>query len=108
LRLQMSGEDLSNVGPIALPQDLAVQAALGNASVERNGHHYFAGLAGWPEGVGAQALAAYPGLYDAGGDGYPQVQVKAGRLDLAAVNRNAFGGVAIKLADAGEVWLEQG
>jgi hypothetical protein len=107
LKLQMSGEDLSNVGPIALTQDLAVQAALGNASVERNGHHYFAGLSGWPKTVWSQAMATYPGLYDVGVDGYPQVQVKAGRLDLAAVNRNAFGGTTMKLADAGEVWLEQ-
>lgn len=108
LALQMSGEDLSNVGPIALPQDLAVQAALGNASVERNGHHYFAGLSGWPEAVWPQAIAAYPGLYGASAAGYPQVQVNAGRLDLAAVNLNAFGGAAMDLASAGEVWLEQG
>jgi hypothetical protein len=107
LALQMSGEDLSNVGPIALPQDLAVQAALGNASVERNGHHYFAGLSGWPESVWPQAVAKYPGLYDTGVDGYPLVQVEAGRLDLRAVNRAAFGGVLVDLAGAGECWLEQ-
>jgi len=34
--------------------------------------------------------------------------VNAGRLDLAAVNLNAFGGAAMDLASAGEVWLEQG
>ena len=32
----MSGEDLCNVGPVALLQDLAVCAALGIESVERN------------------------------------------------------------------------
>ena len=104
----MSGEDLSNVGPIALPQDLAVQAALGNASVERNGHHYFSGLSGWPESVWPQVMGAYPGLYEAGEQGCPRVRVDAGRLDLGAVNRTAFGGIGMELADAGPVWLEQG
>ena len=46
----MSAEDLTTIGPVALLQDLAVQAALGNESVERNGHHYFRGLSFWPEG----------------------------------------------------------
>src|SRR5213075_3172660 len=32
----MSGEDLCNIGPVALLQDLAVVAALGIQSVERN------------------------------------------------------------------------
>ncbi len=76
--LQMSGEDLSNVGPIALPQDLAVQAALGNASVERNGHHYFAGLAGWPKSVWPQVTAKYPELYQTGASGCPFVWVQGG------------------------------
>jgi L-alanine-DL-glutamate epimerase-like enolase superfamily enzyme len=47
----MSGEDLCNVGPVALLQDLAVCAALGIKSVERNGHHYNAGLSQFPRGV---------------------------------------------------------
>ncbi len=40
----LSGEDLSNVGPVALLQDLAVAASLGITHLERNGHHYFRGL----------------------------------------------------------------
>ncbi|MDE0838636.1 MAG: hypothetical protein OSB41_06225, partial [Kiritimatiellae bacterium] len=40
----LSGEDLANVGPVALLQDLAVMAAFGIEHVERNGHHYFKGL----------------------------------------------------------------
>lgn len=48
-RYQMSGEDLVNIGPVALLQDLAAQAALGNATVERNGHHYFRGLSVFPK-----------------------------------------------------------
>ena len=41
-------EDLSNVGPVALQQDLAVVATLGIDHVERNGHHYFRGLSMLP------------------------------------------------------------
>jgi cyclopropane fatty-acyl-phospholipid synthase-like methyltransferase len=52
----MSGEDLCNVGPVALLQDLVVQAALGVTSVERNGHHYFKGLSAWPAAVQAHVL----------------------------------------------------
>lgn len=43
-RLIQSGEDLTNLGSIALQQDLALQVALGVKHVERNGHHYFRGL----------------------------------------------------------------
>lgn len=107
LALQMSGEDLSNVGPIALPQDLAVQAALGNASVERNGHHYFAGLTGWPESVWSQVVTKYPDLYRADAAGCPFVHVDAGHLDLTRVNAHAFGGELLDMSGAGEVWLEQ-
>lgn len=106
--LQMSAEDLSNVGPIALPQDLAVQAALGNASVERNGHHYFAGLSGWPESVWPQVLNKYPELYAGEANGCPFVRVQDGRIDLTSLNANAFGGTPIEFGNAGPVWLEQG
>ena len=52
----MSGEDLVNIGPVALLQDLAVSATLGVTSIERNGHHYFAGLSAFPSSVGRQML----------------------------------------------------
>ena len=47
----LSGEDLSNVGPVSLPQDLAVMASLGIPHVERNGHHYFRGLSALPPDI---------------------------------------------------------
>jgi L-alanine-DL-glutamate epimerase-like enolase superfamily enzyme len=104
----MSGEDLSNVGPIALPQDLAVQAALGNASVERNGHHYFNGLSGWPEPIWSQVLERYHGLYTADAAGCPRVKIDRGSLNLGSVNRVAFGGPVVQLGEAGKLWLAQG
>jgi L-alanine-DL-glutamate epimerase-like enolase superfamily enzyme len=67
----LSGEDLANVGPIALLQDLAVMAALGVIHVERNGHHYFRGLSMFPQAVQDQMLAAHPDLYHQTNAGVP-------------------------------------
>lgn len=86
----MSGEDLSNIGPVALLQDLAVQAALGNASVERNGHHYFAGLSFWPAAWQAAMRNLHPDLYR-GDHGHVRLDVRAGRLRLGTVNAAPFG-----------------
>ncbi len=103
----MSGEDLANVGPLALPQDLAVQAALGNTSIERNGHHYFAGLSEWSSATCDYACGAYPDLYRAGSAGWPTLRIGHGQLQLASVNRQAFGGEREPLmAPAGVPWFE--
>ncbi|MEX0776984.1 MAG: hypothetical protein WD042_14865, partial [Phycisphaeraceae bacterium] len=59
----MTGEDLCNVGPVALLQDLAVAANLGIEHVERNGHHYFAGLSMLPPEVQELVLGAHGDLY---------------------------------------------
>jgi len=90
--LMMSGEDLSNVGPVSLQQDLAVQAALGISSVERNGQHYFAGLSGFPAAIQAQALARHPDLYHANPvGGWPTMTITDGQASLASVNAAPFG-----------------
>ena len=87
----MSGEDLTNIGPVSLPQDLAVQAALGNESVERNGHHYFRGLSFWPEVIQQEALAHHGDLYRRSLQGWPTLAVEKGRIQLGSVNRAPFG-----------------
>lgn len=104
--LRMSGEDLSNTGPLAMPQDLAAQTALGNASVERNGHHYFSGFAGWPDELSAFMLARMPGLYARTANGLVAVDLRAGRLNCADVNRAAFGGEPVDLSNCGACWAE--
>jgi len=104
--LRMSGEDLSNTGPLSMPQDLAAQAALGNASVERNGHHYFAGFAGWPEALSTQMLRRFPELYAKADSGLVAVDLRDGRLPCHDVNRSAFGGQSVDLAGCGECWAE--
>ncbi len=89
--LLMSGEDLCNVGPVALLQDLAVCAALGIKSVERNGHHYNAGLSQFPRGVQTQVLEAHGDLYQATPAGWPTLAIRHGRVALGSVNEAAFG-----------------
>lgn len=86
-----SGEDLANIGPVALLQDLAVCAALGIGSVERNGHHYFAGLSMFPHEVQRQVLAHHGDLYHASRDGWPTLTIRAGTLDVRSVVAAPFG-----------------
>ena len=88
----LSGEDLANVGPLSTLQDLAAQAALGVTSVERNGHHYFQGLAQFPRTLQEHALRWHPDLYsrDENG-GWPRLILRDGRLQLGSVNAAPFG-----------------
>jgi L-alanine-DL-glutamate epimerase-like enolase superfamily enzyme len=56
----LTGEDLANLGPVALLQDLAMMALLGVTHVERNGHHYYRGPEHVPERVaGCSARRAW-------------------------------------------------
>jgi hypothetical protein len=93
---RMSGEDLVNIGPVALQQDLAVQAALGNTTVERNGHHYFCGLSAFPSAVNTAMFAHHGDLYthlvDAHGQtGVARLNVREGRVSLRSINSAPFG-----------------
>lgn len=88
--LHLSAEDLTNVGPVALLQDLAVVATLGIAHAERNGHHYFAGLSQFPATVQRAVLAAHGDLYRAH-DGYPVVRVEQGKVSAQSVVAAPFG-----------------
>ena len=100
--LLMSGEDLANTGPIALTQDLAVQALLGNSSVERNGHHYFAGLSAWPEPWQQTLLAEHSDLFLSRSVGSATLRIDSGHLHLGSVNREPFGTVS-RLLDVGDL-----
>jgi hypothetical protein len=89
--LVFSGEDLANIGPVALPQDLAVCAALGIESVERNGHHYFAGLSMFPADVQRRMLECHGDLYRPSRDGWPTLNIRDGAVDVRSVNAASFG-----------------
>lgn len=88
---RMSGEDLSNIGPVALTEDLAVQASLGITSVERNGHHYFAGASAWPSALQEALLAHHPDLYTRSPRGWPTLRIDAGQISTQSVVRAPFG-----------------
>jgi len=90
-RLVMSGEDLANIGPIALLQDLAVVATLGVRSVERNGHHYFAGLSAFPSAVQEQILDRHGDLYRRTSGGWPSLDIVDGELALGSIVDSPLG-----------------
>ena len=90
-RLLQTGEDLANVGPVALLQDLAVQAALGIESVERNGHHYFRGLSFLPETVQRQVVDFHSDLYRWHPRGFAALAPSGGRIRIGSVTSAPFG-----------------
>ncbi|HEU5314716.1 MAG TPA: hypothetical protein VFX49_01295 [Chloroflexota bacterium] len=90
-RFVLSGEDLANVGPIALLQDLATMATLGVEHVERNGHHYFRGLSMLPENVQSLVLEKHGDLYRRHDGGFPTLDVRAGRIEIDSVVEAPFG-----------------
>lgn len=87
----LSGEDLCNQGPVALLQDLAVMACLGIQSVERNGHHYCAGLSAFDASLQNQILRSHPDLYHQTERGWLSLTIENGSLSLRTVNQNPFG-----------------
>jgi hypothetical protein len=87
----LSGEDLSNVGPIALQQDLTVAATLGIDHVERNGHHYFRGLSMLPRESVEPVVERHTDLYRRLPDGTPAVRIENGRIEIGSVVDAPFG-----------------
>lgn len=90
-RLMLTAEDLCNLGPVALLQDLAMVGLLGIPHVERNGHHYFRGLSMWPDDWQEAVLAAHRDLYIRHLQGFACVQIRDGSLNLSTVNTAPFG-----------------
>lgn len=103
----MSGEDLANVGPVALIQDLAAVATLGVTSVERNGHHFFAGLSAFPDTVQQQVLANHGDLYQKSSSGWPTLDIRDGELKIDSIVDAPFGvgfEIDVKQFTPSEVW----
>jgi hypothetical protein len=89
--LMMSGEDLSNIGPIALLQDLAVHSTLGIESVERNGHHYFAGLSAYPDVLQNQVREPHNDVYTRDRDGPVRINIDNGKMSTRSTVEAPFG-----------------
>jgi hypothetical protein len=90
-RYFLTGEDLTNVGVVALNQDLAHLAALGVTHAERNGHHYVRGLDYLPAAEREAALAEHAGLYERRSDGLVALQVTQGVMDVSSLQRPGLG-----------------
>jgi len=89
-----TGEDLMNMGPVALLQDFAVAAALGLTHVERNGHHYMTGLQPMPSEVQQSVLDHHSDLYvelTSHGMQFPTLAINQGQVNLNTVNQAPFG-----------------
>ena len=86
----LSAEDLCNVGPVALQEDLAVASALGIKHVERNGHQYMPGLSMFPEEVQQKILSSHKDLYKLHND-YPVLNISDGSINLESINLAPFG-----------------
>ena len=87
----ISGEDLANVGPVALLNDLSVMSSLGINHVERNGHHYFAGLSVYPKDLQEKICLAHPDLYSFGQLDFPSLIINNGLISLDSLTGSAFG-----------------
>ncbi len=87
----LTSEDLSNIAPIALAQDLAVLATLGVDHTERNSHHYFKGLTVWPQEIQEKVLACHPDLFSMHQDGFPYMRIDQGRINMESVTKSSFG-----------------
>lgn len=81
----LSGEDLSNIGPVALLQDIAVMSALGIPHVERNGHHYFRGTSMFPAGTGESLLAAHPSTWRRVPEGFAALRIENGEIKTESI-----------------------
>lgn len=94
LSLICTGEDLMNLGPVALLQDLAVGATIGLTHMERNGHHFVAGLQPMPEKVQQKIQSHHADLYrehETNGNRFPSLAIHQGAITLDSVNQAPFG-----------------
>ncbi len=87
----LSGEDLVNVGPVALLQDLTVMHALGIKHVERNGHHYMRGLSAFPSTLQDQILIDHADLYHSGPEQIPTLDIQQGKIKVQSLLDAPFG-----------------
>jgi hypothetical protein len=87
----LSGEDLTNVGPVGLLQDLAVMARLNIPHVERNGYHYVKGIYFLPEEARQVTLHNHPDLYTATSDGSVALRIENGLLKIGSLQNPSLG-----------------
>ncbi|MBY4610570.1 mandelate racemase [Rhizobium sp. 9T] len=92
--LFLSGEDLTCQAGLAVQQDLALVSLLGLSHVERNGHHYVAGLRGAPQAEKVRFAAAHPDLYERDNGG-PLLSIRDGRIAIASLGAVGYASGAL-------------
>jgi len=70
---------------------LAVCASLAIQHVERNGHHYFAGLSMFPEEMQDRVLRHHPDLYVKHKKGFATVMIAGGTMSTTSCIANPLG-----------------
>jgi hypothetical protein len=86
----LTGEDLCCVGIVPLQSDLCLVATLGLEHVERNGHHYHAGLSYLPIEQQQAAVRLHPDLYEWHGN-VAQPAVRGGTFSIGSLQCTGFG-----------------
>ena len=81
----MSGEDLSNVGPVALLQDLVVSATLGIESIERNSQHYLRGLSMHSAELQEEVLRHHGDLFERHPAGFATARIVEGKMEVGSM-----------------------
>lgn len=81
----MAAEDLTTQPGLAVQQDLLLASLVGCEHVERNGHHYAAGMLGASERERDAFAAAHPDLYRRDGDAL-RLRIEEGRISLASLD----------------------
>ncbi|RXT19649.1 mandelate racemase [Rhizobium leguminosarum] len=92
--LFLSGEDLTCQAGLAVQQDLALVSLLGLSHVERNGHHYVAGMQGASQAEKARFAAAHPDLYEQGAEG-PLLSIRDGRIAIGSLGAVGYASGAL-------------
>lgn len=90
-RYLLSGEDLVNIGPVALLQDLTVSSLLGITHIERNGHHYFKGLSMFPPDINDRILSAHSDLYKRHQEDFATLNITEGQINVKSLLDAPFG-----------------
>jgi hypothetical protein len=93
-RAILSAEDLTNIGIVALQQDLVALSSLGITHAERNGHHYFRGLSHLSRDNQRATIEALPQLYTNDGD-LVRLQITNGQIDVADLHKEPGLGVPV-------------
>lgn len=102
LSLFLTAEDLTNLAPVALLEDLAVVAALGISHVERNGHHYFRGLSHLSPDEQERLRSQHPPLFKRTGD-LVHLDIRQGQIDCQSLQ---LPGLGVGLWPDQEGWID--